>query len=91
MNALMVQNGIGYAEDDVSAASLNPALVRQARDLKIKFCNDMDVYDRVPRSQLRGKLIQMSWIDIHTGDVSCPNSRSGSVGKEFNTYADDSL
>ena len=43
MNALMVQNGIEYAEDDVSGLSLDLALVRQARDLDMKFFNDMGV------------------------------------------------
>ena len=36
MNALLVQNGIEYAEDGVSGSSLDPALVRQARDLEMK-------------------------------------------------------
>ena len=67
MNALMVQNGIEYAEDDVSGASLDPTLVRQARDLEMKFFNDMSVCDRVPRSQLRGKLVKSRWIDFSKG------------------------
>ena len=45
MNVLMFQNGIEYAEDDVSAASFDPESVRQARDLEMKFFNDMGVYD----------------------------------------------
>ena len=45
MNALMVQNDIEYAEDDVSGGSPDPALLRQARDLEMKFFNDMGVYD----------------------------------------------
>ena len=81
MNGLMVQNGIGYAEDYVSGALPDPALVRQARDLEMKFFNDVDVYNRVPRSQLRGKLIKIRWIDISKGDISCPNCRSRLVGK----------
>ena len=43
MNTLMVLNGIEYAEDDVSGASLDPALVRQVRDLEMQFFNDMGV------------------------------------------------
>ena len=43
MDVFMAQNGIEYAEDDVSGASLNPALVRQARDLEMRFFNDMGV------------------------------------------------
>ena len=49
MNVVMVQNVIEYTEDDVSGASLDPALLRQARDLEMKFLKDMGVYDRVPR------------------------------------------
>ena len=86
MSALMVQNGIEYAEDDVSGALLDPTLVREARDLEMKFFNDMGVYDRVPRSQLRCKLITTCWIDMHKGDISCPKYRSRLVGEEFKTY-----
>ena len=57
----------------------------------MKFFNDMGVYDRVPRSQLRGKLIKTRWIDMNKGDVSCPTSRGRLVGKEFETYADDTV
>ena len=66
-------------------------MFRQARDLAMKFFNDMGVYDRVPRSQLRGKLIKTRWIDIHKGERLRPNYRSSVVGKELKTYADDSL
>ena len=57
----------------------------------MEFFNDMGVYDRVPRSQLRGKLIKARWIDINRGDISCPNYRSRLVGKELKTSADDFL
>ena len=91
MNALMVQNGIEYAKGDVSGASLDPAFVCQARDLETKCFNNMGVYDRVPRSQSRGELIQTRWIDINKGDISCQNYRSGLVGKESKTHANDIL
>ena len=38
-----------------------------------------------------GKLIKTRWIDINKGDMKTPNYRSRLVGKEFKTYADDSL
>ena len=66
----MVLNGIEYAEDDVFGASLNPALVRQARDLEMELFNDMGVYDRVPRLQLRGKLSKIRWIYIDKRGIS---------------------
>ena len=91
MNAFWCQNGIEYAEDDVSRASVDPALVRQACDPEMKFFNDMGVYDGMPKSQLRGQLLKIRWIAINKGDISCPNSRSRFVEKEFKTYADDSL
>ena len=56
--------------------------------------NDMGVYERVPRSHMsttRGKLIKTRWIDINKGDSKTHNYRSRLVGKEFKTYADDSL
>ena len=94
LNALMAENGVEYACDDVSSAYLDPKLVRQARDLEMKFFNDMAVYTRVLRSeQLRckGKIIKTRWIDINKGDSIDVNYRSRLVGKEFKTYADDSL
>ena len=57
----------------------------------MEFFNDMGVYNRVRRSQLRGKLITSRWIDIHKGNILCPNDRRRLVGKELNTYTDDSL
>ena len=36
MNASMIQSGSEDAEDDVSGVSLDPALVRKARDLEIQ-------------------------------------------------------
>ena len=53
MDSLMVQSGVEYAYDDVTNASLNPSLVRKARDLEMKLFTDMGVYERVPRSQLQ--------------------------------------
>ena len=55
----------------------------------MKVFDNMGVYDRVPRSQLRGKRIMGRWIDMSKGDISCPSYRSRLVGKEFKTYADD--
>ena len=50
LNALMFQNGVGYACDDVSNSALDTAKVHQARELEAKFFTDMGVYTRVPRA-----------------------------------------
>ena len=41
INALMVQDGIEYAQDDVSAASLDSKMVQEARQFEMKFFSDM--------------------------------------------------
>ena len=94
LGALMVHEGGEWACDDVSNAVLNPKLVREARELEMAYFDDMKVYDRVDRSVQQacgGKLIKTRWIDVNKGDASKPNYRSRFVGKEFKTYADDSL
>ena len=91
LNVLMCQHGVAYAYDDVSNAALEPELVRQARTLEMKFFSDMGVYTRVPRSTMNGKIIKTRWIDINKGDSVRKKYRSRLVGKEFKTYADDSL
>ena len=54
----------------------------------------MKVYDRVDKAEMirrGGKIIKTRWIDVNKGDSQRPNYRSRLVGKEFKTYADDSL
>ena len=94
LSALYIREGVEQAVDDVSGAYLNPVLVAEARKLEMKFFDDMQVYDRVPRSEMlkrQGKIIKTRWIDVNKGDAQSPNYRSRLVGKEFKTYADDSL
>ena len=94
MFALYAQAGVDYAEDDVSGAMLDPALVREGRDTEMKFSESMKVYERVPRSeqaQTGGKIIGTKWIDVNKGDLDRPNIRCRLVGKEFRTTPDDAL
>ena len=49
INTLYVQNGIQYAEDDVSGVQLDPGLVHAGRAVEMDFFKTMGVYDRVPR------------------------------------------
>ena len=91
LNVLMCQNGVAYAYDDVSNAALIPDLVNKARKLEMELFADMGVYTRVDRSSIRGKIIKTRWIDVNKGDSVRTNYRSRLVGKEFKTYADDSL
>ena len=54
----------------------------------------MNAYTRCPRSKVSeegGKLIDTRWIDINKGDSECTNYCSRLVGREYNTYKDDSL
>ena len=91
---IYAENGIQMASDDVSGASLNPALVHEARATEIEYFKGMGVYERVHRSeqqQTKGKIIGTKWIDTNKGDSANPKIRSRLVGKEFRTGPDDAL
>ena len=75
------------AWDDISAAPLNPEMVKAARQLEIKYAEQKLVWEKIPRAvaQQRGwKIVKSRWIDINKGDDKAPNYRSRMVGKEFN-------
>ena len=64
----MIQDGIGYATEDVSGAYLDPVLVAEARKVEMKFFEDMKVYDRVDRAEMQrrgGNIIKTRWIDAN--------------------------
>ena len=75
------------AWDDISAAHLNPEMVKAARQLEIKYAEQKPVWEKIPRAvaKQRGwKIVKSRWIDINKGDDKAPNYRSRMVGKEFN-------
>ena len=51
LNELYAQHGIEMVSDDVSGAWLDPVLVREGRDVGMKFFKDMGVYECVPRTE----------------------------------------
>ena len=83
------------AFDDVSGQELVPALMVKARRDEIDYFRKMGVYEKVDIGEcwnITGKApIAVRWVDINKGDSQNPNYRSRLVGKEFKTYADDSL
>ena len=83
------------AWDDVSGATLDPKLVRQARQEEMDYVHKMRLHDKVHTSECRritGKPpITVRWIDINKGDKECPNYRSRIVAREINTYKRDDL
>ena len=82
------------AWDDVTGAQLDPNGVREARQEEMNFFREMKAYDRCRTSSVTeegGKLIDVRWIDTNKGDWEHPNYRSRLVGREYNTYKDDSL
>ena len=94
LNTLMVQNGVIVAWDDVSSATLNAEMVKDARATEMKFFHEMRVYDVVPREHQKktgGPIIKTMWIYVNKGDIGKPNYRSRLVGKEYKQYQDDSL
>ena len=78
-----------FATDDVSGASLDPRLVKKARQEEMKYFKEMGVYVKVPKqecwSQTGKEPIAVRWIDINKGDTENPCYRSRLVAKEFKT------
>ena len=75
------------AWDDISAAPLNPEMVKAARKLEIKYVEQKPVWEKMPRAvakQKGWKIVKSRGIDINKGDDKTPNYRSRMVGKEFN-------
>ena len=75
------------AWDDISAAPLDPEMVKAARRLEIKYAEQKPVWVKIPRSTAKKngwKIVKSRWIDINKGDDQNPNYRSRMVGKEFN-------
>ena len=60
----------------------------------MKFFDKRRAYTRCKREQIQienGDLIGVRWIDVNKGGAQNPNCQSRLVGREFNTYKDDSL
>ena len=78
-----------FASDDVSGASLNPKLVRKARQEEMEYFKKMGVYIKVPKQESWAQTgkgpIGVRWIDTNKGDTESPNYRSRLVAKEFKT------
>ena len=93
MSAMHAENGIEYAVDDVSEALLDLTMVHAGRATEIKFFDGMNVYDRVPREQLKtgGNIIGTKRIVVNKGDIDEPIICCRFAGKEFRTTPDDAL
>lgn len=62
LSALYILDGLQYATDDVSNAWRDPKLVAEARKTEMNFFGEMQVYDRVDRSEMvqrGGKIIKI--------------------------------
>ena len=60
----------------------------------MEYFEKLGVYTRVPKSHEQrtgGKIIGTRWVDVNKGDETTRNYRSRLVGKEYTTYADDSV
>ena len=83
------------AWDDVSGATLDPKLVRQARQEEMAYVHKMQLYDKVPISERKRitarQPIIVRWVDSNKGDKESPNYRSRIVAREINTYNRDDL
>ena len=66
--------------------SLDPELVREAREVEMTFFRTMQVYTLVPRAMKKmkgGKIIRVRWVDVNKGDQEHPDMRSRVVGQAF--------
>ena len=82
---LEMKDGFEWVADDVTGSSLDPALVRKARDVEMEYFRSMGVYEKVHRSAASGhKIIKTRWIDVNNWDIAMPVYRSRLVGKEYN-------
>ena len=94
LQSIGVREGVCYAWDDVSGAPLDWEKVKAARREEMKFFEQMGAYTRCWENEVSekgGTLIDLRWIDVNKGDTKNPNYRSRLVGREYNTYRDDSL
>ena len=84
-----------YAIDDKTGAYSNPDMVRKARAEEVDYIRKMNLYTKVPISECMEntgkKPITVMWIDCNKQDDKNPLYRSRLVGKEFNTYKDETL
>ena len=82
------------AWDDVTGAEMDAEGVKRAREVEMQFFRDMNAYTRCSRDCVEregGKIIDLKWIDTNEGDSANPSYRSRLVGREYNTYKDNSL
>ena len=88
-------DGDQVAFDDVTGASLDPTLVKEARNKEMEYFRKMQVYKKVPRSKCfaaTGKgPIGVRWIDVNKQDNDNPLYRSRLVAKYYNNYKDPDL
>ena len=87
---LQMKNGKYWASDDVSGATLDPELVKKARQVELDYFRKMVVYRKVKRPQ-GVKTIRTRWVDVNKGDAKATDYRSRLVGMEFNEGVDPSL
>ena len=92
MDGLACKNGYETTWADVTNASLNPVLMRKAREVEMEYFERLGVYERVPRSHQvasGGQVIGVRWVDINKGDTIEPDYRPRFVGREFAIGRDD--
>ena len=68
--------------DDLTGKLLDPEMVKDARRTELKYIDECQVWDLVPRPK-DVKVIGSRWVDINKGDEVKPNYRSRFVGREL--------
>lgn len=79
MIGVLQRDGVVEAWDDVSGKYLDPERVAAAREAEMSYFRKMNVYTKVPRSEVKrtgGRLIGTRWIDVNKSDERCPDDRS---------------
>jgi hypothetical protein len=80
--------------DDITGEELPTELVRSARQVEIGWVHDINLYDKVPRSEARAKGIKpitVRWVDVNKGDRRKYNIRCRLVGRELKAKTREAL
>ena len=75
----------------MSGTWADPIKVAEARKADMEYFRKMNVYTRVKRSGVKGKVVGTRWIDVNNADERCPDDRSRLVGKESKRGTDNAL
>ena len=69
--------------DSVTGAMLDPSMVDEARKEELEWIHRRKIYEVVPLSEAKGKLVTLKWVDVDKGGAGQPHYRSRLVAREI--------